>query len=82
MTNSQLWLAIGIPSVLVVLSWIQQNARFSAMERRFDSVDRRFETVDNKFDSIRTEMISLRDTIHRDMITLHERVAVVEAKHS
>ena len=79
MTNSQLWLAIGIPSVLVVLSWIQQNARFSAMERRFEVIDQKF---DGKFDSMRTEMITLRDTIHRDMITLHERVAVVEAKHS
>jgi hypothetical protein len=32
--------------------------------------------------SIRAEMVALRDSIHRDMIALHERVAVVETKHN
>ena len=32
--------------------------------------------------AIRAEMVALRDSIHRDMISLHERVATVEAKHS
>ena len=36
----------------------------------------------NRQDSIaiRSEMVTLRDSIHRDMISLHERVATVEAK--
>ena len=32
--------------------------------------------------SIRAEMVALRDSIHRDMIALHERVAIVETKHN
>ncbi len=31
---------------------------------------------------LRLEIISLRDSIHRDMISLHERVAVMEAKNN
>ena len=36
----------------------------------------------NRQDStaLRSEMVSLRDSIHRDMISLHERVAIVETK--
>jgi hypothetical protein len=77
MTNVQLMLSIGIPSLLIVLSWVQQSARFSRLE---SSVDRLADSVDRRFESMRSEMVALRDSIHRDMITLHERVAVVEAK--
>jgi hypothetical protein len=77
MSNEQLWLAIGVPSVLVVLSWIQQNARMARSEavndRRFDAIDQKFDGVDRKFDAMRSEMIALRDSVHRDMVTLHER---------
>ena len=31
--------------------------------------------------AIRSEVVSLRDSIHRDMISLHNRVATVEAKY-
>jgi hypothetical protein len=31
---------------------------------------------------MRSEMVALRDSIHRDMVALHERVAVVEAKQN
>jgi hypothetical protein len=31
---------------------------------------------------LRSEMGALRDSIHRDMISLHERVATVEARNS
>jgi hypothetical protein len=78
-TNLQLLLSIGIPSLLIVLSWLQQGSRIgrleSALNRHADSVVRRFE-------SIRSEMVALRDSIHRDMVALHERVAVVEAKQN
>jgi hypothetical protein len=90
MTNLQLLLTIGIPSLLVLLSWFQQNARLGRLEasydKGFDSVDRRFEAMgsrfDSKFDGIRAEMVALRDSIHRDMVSLHERFAVVESKQS
>ena len=36
----------------------------------------------NRRDSnaLRAEMVTLRDSIHRDMISLHERMAIVETK--
>jgi hypothetical protein len=79
MSNEQLCLAIGIPSVLVVLSWIQQSVRLGRIEA---TTDRRFESIDQQFTSMRAEMIALRDSIHRDMVSLHERVAVVESKNN
>lgn len=59
MTNTQLWLSIGIPSFLILLSWIQTNnrlsdlrlyfeARFSEVNRRFDEVERRFDRVESR----------------------------------
>jgi hypothetical protein len=74
-----LLLSIGIPSLLVILSSIQQNARLTRLEANFDKNN---ESIERKFDGMRSEMVALRDSIHRDMIALHERVAVVEAKHS
>ncbi len=38
MTNLQLLLAIGIPSVLVILSWMQSNQRLSRVESALDKV--------------------------------------------
>ncbi len=63
MTNLQLLLTIGIPSLLVVLSWMSNNARFAAvdkriddldrkMERKFDEIDRWFEAMDRRFELI------------------------------
>ncbi|MDQ2924094.1 MAG: hypothetical protein M3R43_00815 [Acidobacteriota bacterium] len=86
MTNLQLLLTIGIPSLLVILSWLQQSSRLSRLEastdKGFEAVERKFDTVEMKFEAFRGEMVALRDSIHRDMVSLHERVAVVEAKQS
>jgi tetrahydromethanopterin S-methyltransferase subunit G len=115
MTNLQLLLTIGIPSLLVVLSWLSNNARFAALEKRldalelktdrkFEQIDRKFEEIDRRFDEMerrfeaRFQEMELRferrfqDVIsaqHKDalvilqsMTSLHERVAVVEAKQA
>ncbi|MEO7028918.1 MAG: hypothetical protein ABI147_05905 [Acidobacteriaceae bacterium] len=79
MTNLRLLLTIGIPSLLVILSWLQQSSRLSRLEA---STDKGFEAVERKFEAFRGEMVALRDSIHRDMVSLHERVAIVEAKQS
>ena len=79
MTNSQLILSIGIPSVLVVLSWIHNNTRLSRLEMGFDNMGRRMDAL---VETTHKEMTSLRDSIHRDMIGLHERLAVVESKQA
>ena len=79
MTNLQLLLTIGIPSLLVILSWLQQTARlsrleagsdkgFDGVEKRFEAVERKFDAVEVKFEAFRGEMVALRDSIHRDMV--------------
>lgn len=32
MTNQQLYLAIGIPSILIILSWLSNNSRLNRVE--------------------------------------------------
>ena len=79
MTNVQLLLSIGIPSVLVILGWLSNNARLASLEQRFD----RFETnVEQRFNSVLDA--SHRDALEimRAMTALHERVAVVEARQN
>jgi hypothetical protein len=97
MTNLQLLLTIGIPSLLVVLSWLSNNARFAAIEKRIEALelktDRKFEQIDRKFEEIEQRFERrFQDVItaqHKDalvilqsMTSLHERVAVVEAKQA
>jgi hypothetical protein len=38
MTNTQLWLAIGIPSTLVILSWLSNNRRLDRVEDKVDAL--------------------------------------------
>ena len=73
MTNLQLLLTIGIPSLLVVLSWMSNNSRLSTHDKRFDDVERRFNDVITAQHGDALEIM-------RNMTALHERVAVVETK--
>lgn len=43
MSNTQLFLAIGIPSILVILSWLSNRQDFRDLSAR---MDKRFDTVD------------------------------------
>jgi len=72
MTNEQLYLAIGIPTLLnaammgLLIAYI--NAKFSAVNERFQSIDRRFEMMDRRFEMMdrRFEMMEKRfDAIDR-----------------
>ena len=73
MTNLQLLLSIGIPSLLIVLSWITNNGRFDRIERRLDAHDERFNEILASSHKDALEIL-------RAMTALHERVAVVETK--
>lgn len=68
MTNLQLLLTIGIPSILVVLAWLSNNSRLTAHDKRFDDV-----IASQHRDALE---------IMRNMTALHERVAVVEANQT
>ncbi len=80
MTELQLPLSIGIPSVLVILAWFSNNSRLSTLDKRVDGVD-------SHIDRLSTRVDVQADAHHRDMLqilqaitSLHERVAVVESK--
>lgn len=49
MTDTQLYLAIGIPvlanATLIGLLFALMTARFNAQDRRFDGIDRRFDDM-------------------------------------
>jgi len=86
MTNLQLLLTIGIPSLLVVLSWMSNNSRFAANEKRVDALEQK---MDRKFDEVERRFQDVISAQHRDaleilrsMTALHERVAVVETKQA
>ena len=66
MTNIQLMFAIGIPTFTVLVGILLSRSDVAVV---------RSEIV-----ALRGEMVSLRDSVHRDMVMLHERIAVVETK--
>ena len=91
MTNIQLLLSIGIPSMLIVLSWINNNSRFDRIEKRLDDHDAKFLAIDLRFEAEADRTNARFDEVihasHKDaldivrtMTVLHERVAVLEAK--
>jgi hypothetical protein len=75
MTNLQLLLTIGIPSFLVILSWLSNNARLAAHDKRFEDMSKRFDDVISAQHKDALEIM-------RNMTALHERVAVVEANQA
>ncbi len=84
MTSTQLLLTIGIPSILIVLAWLSNNTRLSALENRFSGLENR---LDGRMSSLAARQESMADTQHRDAVellraitALHERVAKVEAR--
>jgi hypothetical protein len=87
MTKLQLWMAIALPSILIVVAWLSQSARFSGIDARLDRSDRRFDAIDRRLDAHDKRFDDVIASGHRDaleimraMTALHERVAVVEAK--
>jgi len=78
-TNVEVYLAIGIPSVLVLIGIFVNLHGTSTLRAEVTSLRAEFHS---KFDSgisgLRLEMISLRNAIHDDMVGVHERIAIVE----
>jgi hypothetical protein len=83
MTDLQLLLSIGIPSLLIALSMLQNNVRFTAIEKRMDGMDKRadgtdgrftrIETgIDARFSKIDTDLREFRAEHHKDLMALHE----------
>ena len=66
MTNTQFYIGIAIPSVLVILGWLHQNTRLtdlrSDMHRGFDKVDQRFDKVDVRLGRIDEDLRNFHGT--------------------
>lgn|GEM_PF-3074784 len=87
-TNLQRLLSIRLPRTLVIPSWIgnRSDSRFLRGEINQIRTEMKPLRVDINHDmtTLRADLTrytaTLLDSIHRDMVSLHERVAVVEAK--
>jgi hypothetical protein len=77
MTNVQFLLSIGIPSVLVILSWISNNTRLSRLETASDALQRRMDDFQR---GMHNDMLSFQAALLGEMANLRERVAAVEAR--
>jgi hypothetical protein len=68
-TDSQLYLAIGIPTLAVlfgiltnVIQWNAMNARFNSLESRFNNMDVK---LDVKFDTLTGKVIDVDNRVTR-----------------
>ena len=82
MTDLQLLLSIGIPSLLIALSMLSNNTRFNSMDKRMDGMDKRLDGMDarfaktdagiearfNKFDA---DLRAFRTEHHQDLAAIH-----------
>ncbi len=85
MTDLQLILTISIPSLLVILSWIQNNTRLSRLEAALDINNRRVDESNRRIDDLQrmqhADMVNLLSEMGRlreEMSKLRERVALLE----
>ncbi len=71
MTDLQLLLSIGIPSLLIAMSLLQNNVRFNAIEKRMDGLNKRADGADGRFTKIDNELRDFRAQHHQDLMALH-----------
>jgi predicted nucleic acid-binding Zn-ribbon protein len=73
-----------IPTFAVLLGILFNRQEITSLraDMRAESASVRGEiaSVRGEITQLRSEMIQLRDSVHHDMVGLHERIAVVESK--
>lgn len=45
-SNIQLWLTVGIPSVLILITLFNNNARFNSIETRLAAIENRLVSIE------------------------------------
>lgn len=79
--NNLQFIALLAPSigsfVLVILAWIHSNSRITRLEH---TVDAQGTELRAELRAVRAEITALREIVYSEMVSLHERVAVVEAR--
>ncbi len=87
MNNTQLLLAIGVPSLTVLVGILLNNRllfEFKAdLNRRLDGFERRFESIDKRFDKVEARLDRMEDDMReffKIVTRLESRVDVLERK--
>jgi hypothetical protein len=62
-TDAQLYLAIGIPSLVIVLGMVGNGFMFHALSARMSSLERRFDGLDARMLALETSMTTRFDLI-------------------
>lgn len=81
MTNTQLYLAIGLPILVngmmfgLLLAYI--NARFDSVNQRFEGINQRFEAINHRFDDMRNLWLA---ELHRVEEVLDARLKHLEER--
>ena len=68
MTNQQLYLAIGVPSlfglanlIIVLVGFLVQSRN---LDKRFDQQEKRFDQQDKRFDRLESKVVRMDTTLH------------------
>jgi hypothetical protein len=64
-TDVQLYLAIGIPTLAVLLGILTNVIQWNAMNARFNSLEARFNGLDIKFDTLTGKVIDVDNRVTR-----------------
>ena len=74
MTNMQFYIALAVPSILVILSWLQQDKRLARVESvvdrldsRIDRLDGRIDRLDGRIDHLDSRIDARLNTIEHDL---------------
>jgi hypothetical protein len=82
MNNTQLYLTIGIPSFVALISWITVVLAWlsnrSDMNRLADRLDSKIDRLDGKLDRLAEQQHKDAMMLQSYMIPLHERMAKLE----
>ncbi len=76
MNNLQSALSIGLPSLLIILSWIHNNTRLSRVGAASDATNRRMDDLQR---SMHSDMLSFQAAILGELANMRERIATAEA---
>ena len=77
MNNTQLYIAVALPMLTVILAWLANRA----------DINRLSDKLDRNMESLRAEIAAMRADHHRDlvalmgyMVPLHERMAKLASR--
>jgi len=83
MTNQQLYLAIGVPSLLALVNLVMVLIGFLVqgrnLDKRFDQQDKRFDQQDKRFDRLESKVDRVDTVLHEIHLMLGRHDARLDA---